>query len=319
MLFRHLRVTLFLMTAVACIAFDYSGTKAQAQNVLYSQPPGSNATLLQSSWWAPNDSDYDQYVWDGFVLSASGAVSEIRWRGGYDPARFGSGGPVVDFSVAIYASIPGGSQPDLISPPIVDYQTGGNAGQTLAGTFGGTAMYDYAFILPTPFQAAAGTKYWVQIEASQHGIPDWGITAGTGGDGTYFRRIADGGNTLYHTIQGDAAFTLLSTSNTVFPDSVDVGGGWKWSPWFGYYSDANPSWTGIQGWIYHLEHGWLYVLGNAGNGVYLWGQSTAWWWTSSTVYPNVYSYQEQSWLWYQLGSQTPRWFYNLTLGIWESF
>ena len=69
----------------------------------------------------------------------------------------GSGGPVLGFSIDIYASIPGGTQPDVVSPPLATYYAGGDAGQTPAGTFGGTAMYDYRFTLPTPFDAAAGT------------------------------------------------------------------------------------------------------------------------------------------------------------------
>lgn len=191
-------------------------TKASAPNapttviaVVYSQPADSSGSLLQSSWWDPNGSDYDQYVWDAFTLQATQVITEIQWRGGYDPAKFGSGGPVIDFSVAIYPSIAAGIQPDVVNPPLVNYQAGDNAGETSAGTFGGTPMYNYHFILPTPFQANAGVKYWVQIEAWQHGIPDWGIAAGTGGDGKYFRRIANVGDIYYQIVPGDSAFALL--------------------------------------------------------------------------------------------------------------
>ena len=116
---------------------------------------------------------------------------------------------MVDFSVAIYASITGGSQPDVTQPPLVEYLTGGNAGQTPAGTFGGVPMYDYAFVLPAQFQATAGTPYWVQIEAYQHGLPDWGITGGSGGDGSHFLRYSVVGDIHYQIVQGDASFTLL--------------------------------------------------------------------------------------------------------------
>ena len=40
----------------------------------------------------------------------------------------------------------------------------------------------------------AGTKYWVYIVAPQDGIPDWGISVGTGGDGMHFRRIHQDGD-----------------------------------------------------------------------------------------------------------------------------
>ena len=104
----------------------------------------------------------------------------------------------------------------------------------------------------------------------------------------------------------------------VFTDSVALDGGWKWSPWFGYYHDGNESFNGSEGWIYHLEHDWLYVLENPGNGMFLWGEPSGWWWTSSTVYPFVYSFDHQSWFWYDPGSTNPRWFYNYQLGHWVS-
>ena len=117
----------------------------------------------------------------------------------------------MDFTVAIYPSITGGSQPAVANPPLVEYQTGGSAGETQAGMVGGIAMYDYQFTLPTPFTATAGTKYWVQIEAWQHGTPpDWGIATGTGGDSHYFRRFASVSDITYQIVTGAAAFTLLA-------------------------------------------------------------------------------------------------------------
>jgi hypothetical protein len=175
---------------------------------VYSQPPNPGGGLLPSS---RNGTDYDQYAWDDFTLHSTREITEIHWRGGYDPARLGSGGRVSDFVVAIYPSMAAGTQPDVFSP-LVQYQTGGNAGETSAGTYGGITMYDYGFILPAPFQATAGVRYWVQIEAPQGGVPDWGIAAGTGGDAKYFRRFAAAGDVFYQVAPGDAAFTLLGPS-----------------------------------------------------------------------------------------------------------
>jgi hypothetical protein len=180
---------------------------------IYTQPPSPAGTLYQSS---RNGSDYDRYVWDGFSLPSSQAVTEVRWRGGYDPARFGSGGPVLDFTVSIYPSIPGGSQPDVINPPLIRYQTGGNAGETLAGPAGNAIMYDYDFVLPATFQVTANTKYWLQIVADQNGIPDWGFSAATGGDGQHFLQYAAAGDVYYATVSGDAAFTLLGPGHAIY-------------------------------------------------------------------------------------------------------
>jgi len=71
--------------------------------------------------------------------------------------------------------------------------------------------YDYRYVLPEPFQAAAQTKYWLQIEAYQSGAPDWGLSKATGGDGVYFRRIAGEGMN-YQLVSGDTSFSLLGPS-----------------------------------------------------------------------------------------------------------
>ncbi len=181
--------------------------------IVYDQPHNLTGTLFQSSWWDPDGSDYDQYVWDDFTLNAPHDISEIRWRGGYDPTHFGMGGSVISFTVAIYPSIAAGIQPDVINPPLARYETG-NGGETPAGRFGATAMYDYAFVLPRPFHAEPGVKYWVQIEGWQHGIPDWGLAAGTGGNGSHFVRAAGIGDFRYYIGSGDAAFTLLALGSS---------------------------------------------------------------------------------------------------------
>ncbi len=181
---------------------------ATAQTVVYQQPPLATGGLLQSSWWDPDDSDYDIYSWDSFTLAQPHAITEITWRGGN---IYGGtyGGPVINFSVEIYPSIAAGSQPDVVNPPLVAYETGGNAEQTFAGVFGGTTMYDYHFTLPSPFQAAANTRYWVYLVAWQHGIPEWGVCKGSGGNGGYFRFVR--GLHMYQAPPGDFAMTLYSS------------------------------------------------------------------------------------------------------------
>jgi hypothetical protein len=57
-------------------------------------------------------------------------------------------------------------------------------------------------------QAAAGTKYWVRIEASQQGIPDWGLSSGTGGSGKYFRKMVNVSDVYYAIVSGDTTFSL---------------------------------------------------------------------------------------------------------------
>lgn len=176
--------------------------------VVYSQPPKSSGGILLSSLRDPDGSATDQWVWDGFIFSSAQTITEIRWRGAYDPSRFGSGGRVFDFVVDIYPSNANGSQPDVAHPPLAHYEVGGNAGEVAADVLAGVQTYDYRFALPAPFEAAGQKKYWVQIEAYQAGAPDWGLSSAAGGDGYYFRRIP-GQGANYQLLAGDAAFSLL--------------------------------------------------------------------------------------------------------------
>ncbi len=204
---KSIGAAVFLIAAAVVFCFAKPGVQA-AGVVVYIQPPDSTGRLIQSSWWQPNGSDYDRYVWEDFTLPTPQAISQITWRGGYDPAKFGSGGPALSFTVAIYASISPGIQPNIMRPPLAEFKTGGNANETPAGIFAGTPMYDYSLILPSPFLASAGIKYWAQITASQNGIPDWGIASSNGGDGKYFNRFASAGNARYQISSGGVAFTL---------------------------------------------------------------------------------------------------------------
>jgi hypothetical protein len=176
-------------------------------DVIYSQPPDPSGGYYNAS---ENGMDYDEFVWDDFALPSTQAITEIRWRGNYDPIRAYYHQPLVYFTVAIYASIAGGWQPDVGNLPLVEYQVDGNAGETAAGTFGGVVMYDYVYTLPAPFLATGGDRYWVYLEAFQSGVPDWCIASGMGGDGRHFHGFINyAGGTAYQYRSGDAAFTLL--------------------------------------------------------------------------------------------------------------
>jgi len=190
--------------------------------ILYQQPPNPSGGSYVSSWWDPDGSNYDQYVWEAFSLGYTADINSIQWRGTY-----GTSGPVSNFTVAIYASIPAGTQPDFTQPPLVEYETGGNAGQTDAGVFGGVTMYDHSFTLPVAFRAQAGIRYWVQIEGWQSGFPDWSIAASQSGDGSHF--LCEHNNIVsiygvptgcwFTTRTGDAAYTLLGTAVTDVEDT----------------------------------------------------------------------------------------------------
>jgi len=92
----------------------------------------------------------------------------------------------------------------------------------------------------------------------------------------------------------------------------DVGGGWAWLPWFGYFSDLGGDW------LYHAQHGFLYAVGETSTGLWLWASDLGWMWTRDDLYPFLYRLQGNAWLWYQEDSAAPRWFYNSETAAWES-
>ncbi len=209
--------------------------------VVYVQPSGD--TLLFQSSQASYDwqgSDYDTYVWDNFTLNSTQAITGIKWRGIYV-----HGGttpyypnPVTDFLVSFYATKvlgQGISEPDLKidaqnNPhPLKTYRARGNARETpLCTPPCYSTWHDYSFSLPTPFQATAGTEYWIQIEGIQKGVADWGIAAGTGGNGSSFgSEVNYAGGFTYFKLQNDAAFTLLNSVGIENEDSRIQYDGWK--------------------------------------------------------------------------------------------
>jgi hypothetical protein len=206
---------------------------AQA-GVVFNQAHDGSGTLHASSRYQPNGTDYDQFVWDAFTLPTAQPVTEIRWRGGYDPNMAYWAGQLVNFHVSVYESIPAGSEPYLgpgypqNPATLAAYDTGDNAGEISVGTFNGVPVYDYHFVLPTVFQAQAGKQYWVQIEAEfTGGIPSWGFANGTG-NGSHFRRIAGQADYYFQIAPGDAAFSIVAGDGptyTIAASPSPPGGG----------------------------------------------------------------------------------------------
>lgn len=96
--------------------------------------------------------------------------------------------------------------------------------------------------------------------------------------------------------------------------SINLGDGWRWLNWFGYFYDVSSPW------IYHLQHGWMHPFGTSTDSIVFWDYAmNAFWWTSDTQYPYVYRFSDGEWLWYLEGSSGPRWFIRLSDGVWESW
>lgn len=94
--------------------------------------------------------------------------------------------------------------------------------------------------------------------------------------------------------------------------NIPVGGEWFYSQWFEFYAPQSSP-----GWIYHFEHGHLYVTGDSST-IYLYDVRTnSWKWTNEEVYPLMYDVTAASWLYYSGRYAGMRYFWNYKQGDWN--
>jgi hypothetical protein len=108
---------------------------------------------------------------------------------------------------------------------------------------------------------------------------------------------------------------LINALSTPWPDATSLGNGWMSSSWFGTFNVNNYPW------IYHQQHGWMYVFGTDPTSIWLWTPDTTvpwtgFLWTSSGVYPWIWSDSQKTWLYYDAGSSNPRYFFNWNAQDW---
>lgn len=76
--------------------------------------------------------------------------------------------------------------------------------------------------------------------------------------------------------------SCLVAQHAVF-DSQDVGGDYKESTWFDHYSAKHYPW------IYHEEHGWMYIAKAEIDQIWLWDPAAGWFWTTPETYPILFN------------------------------
>jgi ELWxxDGT repeat protein len=83
-------------------------------------------------------------------------------------------------------------------------------------------------------------------------------------------------------------------------------GDWALSEWIGWYQDLRAPW------IFHQDHGWWYTPEGSENGFWVYDRYLGWVYTSKSLYPWLYSAERAKWLYFQTGTNAPRWFYDRT-------
>ncbi len=78
---------------------------------------------------------------------------------------------------------------------------------------------------------------------------------------------------------------------------------------FGYYNFTSSSI------IYNYDLGFEAFIPGSASDIYLYdSMSTHWWYTSSTLFPYLYDFTLNTWIYYFSGTTNPRDFSNLTTG-----
>jgi hypothetical protein len=120
--------------------------------------------LYQQDWdnyagYTSDRGEDDQKVADNFFIAAGGSITEVIWTGGYIDKVLKK-----DKFVIRFYSDENGEPGDILAK----YKIGNNAlrtdtGETFAAYDDPIEAYAYQYILPTPFNAAPGTTYWISI------------------------------------------------------------------------------------------------------------------------------------------------------------
>jgi ribose 5-phosphate isomerase RpiB len=106
---------------------------------------------------------------------------------------------------------------------------------------------------------------------------------------------------------------LLDPFNDIFSGiNIPSGGEWFYSKWFEFYAP-----TIWEGWIYHYEHGHLYVRTGDDDKIYLYDLRTrSWHYTTPEIYPIMYAEDPGEWVYYGGRNKNSRMFFSFSTGKW---
>ena len=79
-------------------------------------------------------------------------------------------------------------------------------------------------------------------------------------------------------------------------NTQSLSAGWSRSSWFGDFFGNG------QGWVYHFNHGWLYLEGVDESGFWVYDETLGWLYTGKDLYPFFYRNSSSSWLYDQSSS-----------------
>jgi hypothetical protein len=205
---KRARLTLILIA----VMLSLSGSPALG-DILYSQPFDGTGNAYSSQ------NDTNQYglfaeVYDNFTLQNPGfSITGVHLTGEYfNPPTEGF---VTGWTVQFFSDA--GNQPGSL---LYSAHVNGNGNETFLGNFSGFPTYTYD-IEGFYFIGAGYTQYWVGIYPDSPFPPQWGWSAGTGGDGLSYQDFFGARSPL----AADMAFDLSGSACCCYgPDCVPEPG-----------------------------------------------------------------------------------------------
>ena len=179
-------------------------------------PPTTSGYVEARTSQIVTDGSGPSQVFDDFTFDESVTIHQVDWQGIYCVQTPGAGAPAPtasSFTISIYPDQAG--RPNLAAPAHTSTYSVAQTDQTfeknVSGLTCGTAanttwpFYLYSVTLSSPFTAAAGTKYWLSIQAT---TPSYAVYFGWR-DGRVYNNLSlqlfDG---TYTTYDIDRAYSL---------------------------------------------------------------------------------------------------------------
>ncbi|MCE9658900.1 MAG: hypothetical protein K8R60_10100 [Burkholderiales bacterium] len=181
-------------------------------------PAGSNTNLIEArTSQAPTQAGAaPSTVYDDFRLATAGTAASVSWQGIYCVQADGAPAPAAtasQFIIVLYPDSAG--RPNLAAPLSTTTVTPGGANQVLERNVSGLtcgsaanttwALYNYSATLTAPVSLAAGTTYWISVQAVTPSYDVyWGFRAGATDNSLSLIRFMG----VYDTFTFDRAFAL---------------------------------------------------------------------------------------------------------------
>ena len=189
-------------TSITTVPVGNPADTADAASLLYEQPAisvGGNASQNAPNWFG---SLYTAF--DDFTLATGASITGVQWQGSYSATPVY---PITQFEIIFWSNNAG-----LPGQALATYDISGNGGeQFVTRDSNGYYECDYGVGLPTAFAASPNTTYWLSIQPTVNGPPQWYWSSGTGGDG-WSAEIIRSVSPNPSRAQGDSAFSLTGVA-----------------------------------------------------------------------------------------------------------